>query len=310
MYVAGLEHAFLSTHDGSFIPLTDPSSAVWSHGPHKTPTGPPPAICHEGAEGDADAFSTISLYLNEAARYPRLGAAEEQELSRRIREEGDAEAETHLIQCNLRLVVSISKEYRSSGLSQIDLIQEGNIGLMKAAKRYDGRKGFRFSTYAVWWIRQQITRAIWSSYGPMRVPTRVIDGHRRAVREQHGSDDAFADRCASGAIDAAPWSIKTVPHREVEQLLEGLPADETDSPATYVENRDLLYCILRALKPISARDLQIMIQLYGLDGGAPIQMEQVARLHSLTSERVRQIKKAAFDRVRGSRYAEQLAAAY
>jgi RNA polymerase primary sigma factor len=308
MYVAGLEQSFLSTRDSSFTALADASSAIWSHGPRNAPTDPAPTIYLDGADGDA--LSTISLYLNEAGRYPRLGAAEEQELSRRIREEGDAEAETQLIQCNLRLVVNIAKEYRSSGLSLIDLIQEGNIGLMKAAKRYDGRKGFRFSTYAVWWIRQQITRAIWSSHGPIRIPTRVIDGHRKAVREQRGSEDALAEQGVAGTTDAAPWSIRTVPQREVEQLLEDLPADETDSPATHAENRDLLYSILRALKPISARDLQIMIQLYGLDGGVPIQMEQVARLHSLTCERVRQIKKAAFDRVRGSRYAEQLASAY
>ncbi len=310
MYVAGLEHSFPSSYGGSCNTLADQAPAVWYPEPTTPITAPSSGACHDGADRDADTLSAISLYLNEAARYPRLGAAEEQELSRRNREESDPEAETYLIQCNLRLVVSIAKEYRSSGLSLIDLIQEGNIGLMKAAKRYDGRKGFRFSTYAVWWIRQQITRAIWSSHGPVRIPTRVIDGHRKAVREQRKAEDEHGEHSVAGGVDAAPWSVTMVPHQEVGQLLEDLPADEADSPTAHVEQRDLLYSILHALKPISRRDLHIVIQLYGLDGGAPIQVEQVARLHSLSAERVRQIKKAAFDRVRGSRHAEQLASAY
>src|SRR5579872_2666179 len=147
--------------------------------------------------------STIALYLKDAARYPRLTAAEERELSRRIREEHDTEAETIFIQSNLRLVISVAKEYQAQGLSLLDLIQEGNIGLMKAITRYDGRKGFRFSTYAVWWIRQQITRAIWSSHGPMKIPTRIIDEHRRVVREQRRAEEEAAHD-APAATGSAP----------------------------------------------------------------------------------------------------------
>src|SRR5581483_4620795 len=133
-------------------------------------------VAPEAQDGmdERDEHDLIALYLRDIARYPRLSAEEERTLSFRIRERHDAEAERILTQSNLRLVVSVAKQYQAQGLSLLDLIQEGNIGLMKAVSRYDGGKGFRFSTYAVWWITQQITRAIWSTHGPLRIPSRVI----------------------------------------------------------------------------------------------------------------------------------------
>jgi RNA polymerase primary sigma factor len=266
----------------------------------------------DNAEDDVDVQSTISIYLRDAARYPKLSAVEERELSRRIREGGDPEAEQLFINSNLRLVVSVAKEYQAQGLSLLDLIQEGNIGLMKAVKRYDGRKGFRFSTYAVWWIRQQITRAIWSSHGPLKVPTRIIDEHRRTVREQREQEREQGEPSHPGdeeaAAEAAPWNVVAITGVESEEYLEALPADELDSPIRQTENRDLLQHILKALETVSQRDQQIISELFGLDDTAPIKLEQVARQHSLTCERVRQIKKAAFESVRRSPYAAELAA--
>ncbi len=264
---------------------------------------------------DADA-SLIGVYLRDAACYPQLSAAEERELSRRIREEGDADAEERFIECNLRLVVSIAKEYQAQGMSLLDLIQEGNIGLMKAVKRYDGRRGFRFSTYAVWWIRQQITRAIWSSHGPLKIPTRIIDEHRRAIKERQQQDgpdvpdgDTIPGTATAGAETPllAPWSIVAVSSDEAEGHLESLPAAETDGPLQYTENQDVLETIYKALQAVSRRDQQIISELFGLGDTTPIKLEQVASRHSLTCERVRQIKKAAFESVRRSTYAEQLA---
>src|SRR5579875_3294178 len=189
---------------------------------------------HDEAAGDA---SLISIYLRDAARYPQLTAAEERELSRRIREEGDARAEARFVECNLRLVVSIAKEYQAQGLAFLDLVQEGNIGLMKAVKRYDGSKGFRFSTYAVWWIRQQITRAIWSSHGPLKVPTRIIDEHRRTLKERQQREDRQEEQCGDrqeerDAVlpEAAPWSVVAVSAEEADAHLESLADGEADAP--------------------------------------------------------------------------------
>ncbi len=281
-----------------------------------------PAGTNADTSDGADEVSLIAMYLRDAARYPQLSAAQERELSRRIREDGDADAEDRFIESNLRLVVSIAKEYQAQGMSLLDLIQEGNIGLMKAVKRYDGRRGFRFSTYAVWWIRQQITRGIWSSHGPLKIPTRIIDEHRRALKEQQQQEEfdgpdstepsgmgAPADaHTGASATTIAPWSIVAMSSDEAAGHLESLPAADGDGPLRYAENRDMLETIYKALQAVSRRDQQIISELFGLGDHSPIKLEQVASRHSLTCERVRQIKKAAFESVRRSTYAEQLAA--
>jgi RNA polymerase primary sigma factor len=217
-----------------------------------------------------------------------------------------------LINSNLRLVVSVAKDYQAQGLSLLDLIQEGNIGLMKAVTRYDGRKGFRFSTYAVWWIRQQITRAIWSSHGPLKVPTRVIDEHRRSMRERReqaqAHDDALPTALDAEHEESAPWNVIAIGGVEGEETLGALLGDDAESPVTQTENRELLQHILKALDAVSQRDQEIITQLFGLDDTTPIKLEQVASIHNLTCERVRQIKKAAFESVRRSPYATELAA--
>jgi RNA polymerase primary sigma factor len=209
--------------------------------------------------------------------------------------------------------VRVARNYQAQGLSLLDLIQEGNIGLMKAVQRYDGRKGFRFSTYAVWWITQQVTRAIWSSHGPMRIPTRVIDKHRRTVREQRAAQSqaaAPAEEQTSQHEPVAPWSIVTISGEEAAQRIDTLAANEDESPDRWAENRELLQTILSALQQVSHRDQQIVVDLFGLNDATPLKLEQVANSHNLTCERVRQIKKAVFESVRRSPYAEQLAAAY
>ncbi len=256
----------------------------------------------------------VGLYLQDAARYPRLTAEDERELSRRILDHGDVDAERTLVQCNLRLVVSVAKKYQSPAHSLLDLIQEGNIGLMKAVKKYDGRRGFRFSTYAVWWITQQITRAIWSAHGPLRIPTRVIDQHRRVLREQReAAQSAPAD--ADGAPVSheetpSPWSVVGVTGEEAEQHIEALSAGEEESPDRLAENHELLETLMAALQEVSERDQKIIAQLFGLAEAKPLKVEEVAMTHRLTCERVRQIKKAAFESVRRSPFAEQLVAYY
>jgi len=256
----------------------------------------------------------VGLYLQDAARYPRLTAQEERDLSRRILADGDAEAEQMLIQCNLRLVVSVAKKYQSQSHGLLDLIQEGNIGLMKAVKKYDGARGFRFSTYAVWWITQQITRAIWAGHGPLRIPTRVIDGHRRLLRSQREAAQATplgeTATPANHEEQASPWSIATVTGDEADQHIEALSSSEDESPTRLAENQELLETLMAALQDVSERDQKIISQLFGLEDRTPLKVEEVASSHRITCERVRQIKKAAFDTVRRSPYAEQLVSYY
>ena len=272
---------------------------------------------HAGTEltveepGDADEQDLIALYLRDIARYPRLTADEERLLSSRILKQHDPSAERLLTQCNLRLVVSVAKQYQSRGLSLLDLIQEGNIGLMKAVARYDGSKGFRFSTYAVWWINQQITRAIWSTHGPMKIPARIIDEHRRARKDQQARA-AAAEAEGSAPVEQeelhAPWSIATVTGDAAAEMINQLPSGESETPDTAAENHELLSQILTALERVSHRDQQIISQLFGLGDSTPLKVEEVAEQHRITAERVRQIKKAAFQAIRQSPLAPQLAA--
>jgi RNA polymerase sigma factor (sigma-70 family) len=261
-----------------------------------------------------DEHDLVGIYLHDAARYPRLTPAEERDLSRRILDLADQDAAARLTQCNLRLVVRIAKGYQAQGLTLLDLVQEGNIGLMKAVQRYDGRKGFRFSTYAVWWITQQITRAIWSSHGPMKIPTRIIDEHRRTLKARAAKAAAAPvaeiEAVAATPEPPSPWSITAVSGDEAMDRIDALPDSEDESPPRYAENRELLGTIFMALQETSHRDQEILVQLFGLDDSTPLKLEQVATSHQLTCERVRQIKKKLFESVRNSPYAEQLASSY
>ena len=257
----------------------------------------------------------VGIYLHDAARYPRLTAAQERELSRRILDEHDEEAAAILTQSNLRLVVRIAKGYQAQGLTLLDLIQEGNIGLMKAVQRYDGRKGFRFSTYAVWWITQQVTRAIWSTHGPMKIPSRVIDEHRRTMRARREQTAAVEAGEPGAEVSTqpepvSPWSITAITGDEAIERIGGLTGSDNESPARQCENHEVLGTIFMALQDASRRDQEILTQLFGLNDSTPLKLEQVATSHNLTCERVRQIKKKLFESVRQSPYAEELASCY
>jgi RNA polymerase primary sigma factor len=255
--------------------------------------------------------NSLGLYLREIGRYRLLTRAEEVQLAKRI-ECGDAQAKERLINSNLRLVVSVAKRYQRQGIPLLDLIQEGTLGLIRASEKFDWRHGNKFSTYAVWWIRQQITRAIWSSHGPLKVPTRVIDEHRRSMRERREQaqthDDALPAALDAEHEESAPWNVIAIGGAEGEEALDALPGGDAESPVTQTENRELLQHILKALDAVSQRDQEIITQLFGLDDTTPIKLEQVASIHNLTCERVRQIKKAAFESVRRSPYAAELTA--
>ena len=261
----------------------------------------PARVQADHEEPSYEDLTAIDLYVKETEGYKRLSAAEEIELSRRIRA-GDRAAEVRLIEANLRLVMSVARDYKSAGMDIDDLVQEGNIGLMKAVTRYDGEKGFRFSTYAVWWIRQQITRAIWANHGPLKVPTRLIDAYKREEKARRAKGEVQEQE------RPAPWHVVAVSGAEADDHFAAIPASDQDNPPTIVEERNILAMVAEILGPVNRRDRQIAGELFGLGGDEPLSLQEVAERHDLTVERVRQIKRGLVDRLRNSSLRDQLAA--
>lgn len=288
-----------------------------------------------------DTDDTIGLYLKEVGRVPLLTAQEEVELAQRIergrlaREElakGNVSprrrlelqrliedgwlAREHLITANSRLVISVAKKYMGRGVPFLDLIQEGNIGLIRAAKKFDYRRGHKFSTYATWWIRQAVTRAIADQGRTIRVPVHMGDQINKLLRVQHqltqrlGRDpsvDELADSLdvtpqkVENMIQVArrPLSLETPTDDEEDSVLGDFIQDEEvpapDETATYNLLREHLDTVLNSLPPREVRILQLR---YGLLDGQAYTLEEVGRKMGVTRERVRQIEAQALSRLR------------
>jgi RNA polymerase primary sigma factor len=257
---------------------------------------------------------SLQLFLNEMGRYPLLTAAQEVELAKRI-ERGDAAAKEQMINANLRLVVSIAKRYQDHGLSLLDLIQEGIIGLIRAVEKFDYRKGFKFSTYATWWIRQAVQRGVANKSRTIRVPIHVADIERKinraerellAAREGHPpSDEEIARRAGVTMreledvreVSRAVTSLdKPVGTNGDATLGDILPGDSTplDVELTLDLEQDAL---ARALGELPERDREVLRLRYGLGGGEPQSLAGVGRELGLTRERVRQIEASALERL-------------
>jgi RNA polymerase primary sigma factor len=269
----------------------------------------------EGAgygNGELAAATTdsLQLFLNEIGRHPLLTAAQEVELAKRI-ERGDAEAKEQMINANLRLVVSIAKRYQDHGLSLLDLIQEGIIGLIRAVEKFDYRKGFKFSTYATWWIRQAVQRGVANKARTIRVPIHVADIERKIARAErelvaagegrHPTDEEIARR--AGVTMRQLEDVRDVA-RSVTSLDKpvGDTGDATlgdllpseSAPADVELTLDLEQDALsRALGRLPDRDREVLRLRYGLDGGEPHSLASVGRELGLTRERVRQIEAGA-----------------
>jgi RNA polymerase primary sigma factor len=288
-----------------------------------------------------DTDDTIGLYLKEVGRVPLLTAEEEVELAQRIErgrlareelakgnvslrrrmelqkliEDGWA-AREHLITANSRLVISVAKKYMGRGVPFLDLIQEGNIGLIRAAKKFDYRRGHKFSTYATWWIRQAVTRAIADQGRTIRVPVHMGDQINKLLRVQHqltqrlGRDplvDELADALevtpqkVENMIQVArrPLSLETPTDDEEDSVLGDFIQDEEvpapDETATYNLLREHLDVVLNGLPPREVRILQLR---YGLLDGQAYTLEEVGRKMGVTRERVRQIEAQALSRLR------------
>jgi RNA polymerase primary sigma factor len=259
------------------------------------------------------------IYLNDISRLPRLTPQEEIELGCRIAQ-GDEAALRRMVECNLRLVVSVAKRYRNEGLSLLDLVQEGNIGLMRAAKKFDYTKGYRFSTYAIWWIRQAVTRAIANQGQTIRVPVHVTESLSRLNREEWlrvgGDGEEPPPPCACAARPANVPSEQIVEAvRMVQQplSLERTVGDDNDaflgdavedtnatSPVAAADNALLRDRLLELLQRLPERERMVLELRYGLVDGHPRTLKEVSRQFGLTRERIRQLENSALAHLRVS----------
>ena len=257
----------------------------------------------------------IKTYLRDIGKYPRLTADEEKELSV-LALAGDQNAINKLIECNLLLVVSVAKKYHGCGLPLLDLIQEGNLGLMKAAKKYDGTKGFRFSTYATYWIRQKIARALGDSSRTIRIPANMVDliskirkasGKLAQELNRQPTEQEIADELGmeidkiQAALDIAQVSTSLdVPIDDDGEVCMGdLIADSTATNAiTDLIDEANAKIINDVLDTLSVREADILRMRFGINTIKPMTLEEVGSHYGLSKERIRQIESNALRKLR------------
>ncbi len=257
----------------------------------------------------------VRMYLKEIGRISLLSTEEELELSKKI-EEGDEEAKSTLAEANLRLVVSIAKRYVGRNLSFLDLIQEGNIGLMKAVDKFDSSKGYKFSTYATWWIRQAITRAIADQAKTIRVPVHMVETINKLKRVQRQltleldrepTEEEISKQLGIPEdkvreiikISLDPLSLETPIGEEEDSHLGDFVADEHSlSPEEYAINEVLKDEISELLLTLTEREEQVIKLRFGLVDGTCRTLEEVGTLFGVTRERIRQIEAKALRKLR------------
>ena len=274
--------------------------------------------------GEATEVDAITAYLREIGRVPMLSHAQEIDLAQRI-EAGDKDAVQQFVLANLRLVVSIAKRYVGRGLSLLDLIQEGNIGLMRAVQRYDWRRGHRFSTHATWWIRQAISRAVADKGRAIRLPVYVNTALNRVRRERQRlvqelgrdpTEQELADVLGMDVerlheLEAAPGtpiSLELPVGEDEEQELGDVLADETStSPEEVATTRTMKQEVQDVLEDVLTPRERLVLQLrFGLGNGHTFPLEQVGRQLGITRERVRQIEAGALAKLRHPKVLERL----
>ena len=257
----------------------------------------------------------VRMYLKEIGKVPLLSPDEEIELAKKI-ELGDEAAKKKLAEANLRLVVSIAKRYVGRGMQLLDLIQEGNLGLIKAVEKFDYRKGYKFSTYATWWIRQAITRAIADQARTIRIPVHMVETINRLVRTQRqlvqklGREatpeelakelDMPVDRVREiMKISQDPVSLET-PIGEEEDIHLGdfIQDDNVEVPADAATYTLLHEQLMEVLSTLTEREQKVLRLRFGLDDGRPRTLEEVGRQFNVTRERIRQIEAKALRKLR------------
>lgn len=269
-------------------------------------------------EIEAEASDSVQMYLREIGKIPLINADQEKEFARRI-EKGDGDAREKLAQANLRLVVSIAKRYvgRSPHLTLLDLIQEGNIGLFKAVEKFDYRRGFKFSTYATWWIRQAITRALADQARTIRIPVHMVETIskyqqvKRRLLQDLGREPLPEEIASEMNLELekihhiAKISQETVslesPVGEDDEdsvLGEFIVDDKTLSPAQSAARRVLREQMTSIINDLTPREQRILRMRFGLDDGITHTLEEVGREFGVTRERIRQIEAKALERMR------------
>jgi len=281
------------------------------------PPEPPPLQLTWETTTDA-----LQLFLREAGRHPLLTAAQEVELAKKI-ERGDELAKQRMIQSNLRLVVSIAKNYRNQGLPFLDLIQEGTLGLIRAVEKFDWRRGYKFSTYATWWIRQAVARALADKARTIRMPVHIVERMQKMNRAErnlwaqlgreptleevaeeanlplHQAKEVRAAARASTSLDA--------PVGEQEDAVLGdFVAGDGPLPDEMVEDTLRSQTLAEALRSLPDRHRAVIILRYGLDDADPKTLEEIGRRLGLTRERVRQIEARALEQLAVNREIEAL----
>lgn len=260
----------------------------------------------------------LDKYLNDIGKISLLTPEQEAEMARRIRT-GDQEALDIMTRSNLRFVVSVAKQYQNQGLSLSDLINEGNVGLMKAAKRFDETKGFKFISYAVWWIRQSILQAIVEYSRIVRLPLNKVGSYNKVNEafisfvqefEREPTHDELGELLGMTAKEVSNMMKGNGRHVSVDApisgedgdatMLDTISSDENMSPDTSLMEQSLKEEVQQGLSILSPREVEVLSTYYGLNGYKSLTLEEIGDLYGLTRERVRQIKERAIRRLRKS----------
>jgi len=287
--------------------------------PAEQQQAPPPPVAPTPQETTTDA---LQLFLREAGRHQLLTAAQEVELAKKI-EGGDMQAKQHMIQANLRLVVSIAKNYRNQGLPFLDLIQEGTLGLIRAVEKFDWRRGFKFSTYATWWIRQAVARALADKARTIRMPVHIVERLQKMNRAERtlwtqlGREPTLEEIAEEASLPlqqaievrAAARASTSLdqPVGETEDAVFGdFVAGDGPLPEEEVEVSLRSQALKEALEALTDRERQVVVLRYGLADADPKTLEEIGRRLGLTRERVRQIELDSLKRLASLREMESV----